>query len=80
MARQRLGLGERARRSPVEFCLLLHQARVHQHAPPRAELKKMRPQAGGFFDKSGAFRPAGGASGSAGRPRHIPEGQKHSDF
>jgi len=43
-ARQRLGPGDRAR------------PRVHQHAPPRAELKKMRPQAGGFFDKSGARR------------------------
>jgi hypothetical protein len=44
MARQRPGLGERAR------------PRVHQHAPPRAELKKLRPQAGGCFDKSGARR------------------------
>ena len=30
--------------------------RVHQHAPPRAELKKMWPQAGGIFDMSGARR------------------------
>jgi hypothetical protein len=35
---------------------LLHWAWVHQHGPPRAELKKMRPQAGGCFDKSGARR------------------------
>jgi hypothetical protein len=33
-----------------------HPPRVHQHAPSRAELKKMRPQAGGCFDKSGARR------------------------
>ena len=43
-ARQRSGPWERAR------------PRVHQHAPPRAELKKMRPQAGGIFDMSGARR------------------------
>ena len=43
-ARQRPGPWERAR------------PRVHQHAPPRAELKKMRPQAGGIFDMSGAGR------------------------
>jgi len=44
IARQRHGLGERAR------------PRGHQHAPPRAELKKMRLQAGGIFDMSGARR------------------------
>ncbi len=57
MARQRPGLGERARplaRGVLHF--LLHWARVHQRAPPRAELKRMRPQAGGCFDKSGARR------------------------
>ena len=43
-ARQRPGPWERAR------------PRVHQRAPPRAELKKMRPQAGGIFDMSGARR------------------------
>ena len=43
-ARQRHGPWERTR------------PRVHQHAPPRAELKKMRPQAGGIFDMSGARR------------------------
>ena len=35
---------------------LLHWARVLQLAPPRADSMKMRPQAGGFFDKSGAGR------------------------
>ncbi len=64
-ARQRHGLGERAR------------PRVHQHAPPRAELKNMRPQAGGIFDMSGARRPRRQArspgpfnSSSVSFPRH----------
>jgi hypothetical protein len=43
-ARQRLGLGERAR------------PRAHQHASPRADSKNERPQAGGSFNKSGARR------------------------
>jgi hypothetical protein len=65
VARERLGPGERARRSPVEFSLLLHQARVPQHAPSRVGFKECGRRPVDFSTS----RTRGRGRRRAGRPR-----------